>query len=597
MTILRKTICLLTREQKRRAIALLAMMGVGMILEMMGVGLAIPVVGILMNGSYLEHVKGAGFVARYFNVENHEKVIYLAIIGLLSAYLLKNLYLGFLAWRQVKFASEIQVELSQRLFGIYLNQPYSFHLQRNSAQLVRNIIGEVNLFSGAISHILQITAEGLVLAGVGILLFTVEPWGALMVFAAIGVVGWLLFAATKNYSTRWGAARQIHDGLRIQFLQEGIGGVKDVKLLGRESAFLNKHDQHNTISAKAGELQTTIQQIPRLVLELLAIMGFGLLVVIMVSQGKSMDTIMPTLGLFAAAAFRLMPSASRILSSLQTLRFSLPVVETLHEEIALQQYISDTDHAGGVIKLEKSIELNAVSFEYEAADCPALDSLSFEIRRGEAVGIIGASGSGKSTLVDVIMGLLNPTGGRILVDGKDIAANMRTWQDRIGYVPQNIFLTDDTLRHNIAFGLSEDKIDESAVTRAVEAAQLSEFIANLPDGLETQVGERGVRLSGGQRQRIGIARALYHDPDFLVLDEATSALDTSTEMGIMQAVNQMLGSKTILIVAHRLSTVETCNRIYRMESGRIVASGTPAEIIGKQGSPITYEMNPAMAQI
>jgi ABC-type multidrug transport system fused ATPase/permease subunit len=313
--------------------------------------------------------------------------------------------------------------------------------------------------------------------------------------------------------------------------------------------------------------------IPRLWLELLAVAGLATLVITMLAQQREMATIVPTLGLFAAAAFRLMPSVNRTLYAAQTLRYNLPVVNTLYEEMKLDAPAPSAGRAQGVPvqDFRTDICLAGVTYTYPAAAGPALEDLTLRVRAGESVGFVGASGAGKSTLVDVVLGLLTPESGRVLVDGEDIQKNLRAWQDQIGYVPQAIYLTDDTLRHNVAFGLAEEAIDDAAVKQAVRAAQLGDFVAGLPKGLDTLVGERGIRLSGGQRQRIGIARALYHDPTVLVLDEATSALDTETERGVMGAVTALHGSKTILIVAHRLTTVAHCDRLYRLDRGRIAA--------------------------
>jgi ABC-type multidrug transport system fused ATPase/permease subunit len=316
----------------------------------------------------------------------------------------------------------------------------------------------------------------------------------------------------------------------------------------------------------------TLQQLPRLWLELLAVSGLAILVISMLAQSRALEAVLPALGLFAAVAFRLMPSVNRLLGAVQTLRYGMPVIDTLWEEFRFAvPEVTVTQRS--VVPFRGTLELNHITYTYPGVAEPVLKDISLAIQRGESVGFIGASGAGKSTLVDILLGLLAPEIGEVRVDGNDIKANLRNWQDQIGYVPQSIFLTDDTLRRNVAFGLPDKQIDNAAVQRAIRAAQLDEFVDSLPDGLETVVGERGIRLSGGQRQRIGIARSIYHDPAVLVLDEATSSLDTETERGVMQAIMALQGSKTVLIIAHRLSTVEHCNRLYRLEDGKAAEDG------------------------
>ena len=574
---------LLAERERRGALWLLCLMSLGMLLEMLGIGLVIPVVAILMQDDLATHYPAVQPVLESLGNPGHGQLVAGAMMGLVGIFLVKNLFLAFLAWRQARFAYGVQVQISQRLFTTYLHQPYTFHLQRNSAQLIRNVTGEVNLFTSALIGMLAITSESLVLLGIATLLLLAEPMGALASMMVLGIAAWAFYRSTRNRLTRWGKARQYHDGLRIQHLQQGLGGAKDVKLLGREEEFLAQYHAHNVQSGRVGQLQVTLQQFPRLWLELLAVSGLAVLVLSMVWQGRDMGAIIPTLALFAAAAFRLIPSVNRILAAMQSLRFSRPVIDTLHEELKLGPLEPDGVPANDAVSTGRSFQsemrLSGISYSYQGAAGAALDDMSLVIRHGEFVGFIGPSGSGKSTLVDVILGLLPPAAGQVMVDGQNIQQDLRAWQYQIGYVPQTIFLTDDTLRRNVAFGLPEIQIDEMAVRRAIKDAQLEEFVAGLPDGLETIVGERGIRLSGGQRQRIGIARALYHDPAVLVLDEATSALDTETEKSVMQAVMALQHSKTILVVAHRLSTVAHCDRLYRLEHGRVVAEGTPLEVL------------------
>jgi ATP-binding cassette, subfamily B, bacterial PglK len=507
---------------------------------------------------------------------------------LVFVYLIKSGFLAFSIWKQTSFAYQLQQRISEQLFKSYLNQPYTFHLYKNSADLIRNATTEVTLFTLVINALLLLITETMVLIGIASILIYIEPVGAIVVVSALVVAGLFFNRFTKNRVLRWGKARQYHDGLRIQHLQQGLGGVKEVKLYGREDDFLKQFSLHNYESARTNGNQVMIQQFPRLGLEFLAIFGLAMLVYVMTFSGVKLITIVPTLGLFAAAAFRLMPSANRLLGALQTLRFHSPVIDVLNKELSsnvILDNISAVSIHDNFKPFEREIQLKQVSYTYAGASKKALNNVSLTIVKGETIGVIGTSGSGKSTLIDILLGLLSPTKGSLLVDGHELGDDVRAWQSQIGYVPQSIYLTDDSLKNNIAFGLPTDKIDNASIMEALEAAQLADFIHQLPEGIETVVGERGVRLSGGQRQRIGIARALYHNPEVLVLDEATSALDSETEHDVMQAIYALHKTKTIIIVAHRLSTVEKCDKLFQLEIGKLIATGLPEDLLNK---PLMY---------
>ncbi len=584
----RKIWSLLTSAERRSAVVLLGLMLIGTVLETLSVGLVIPAIALMTQSDYATKFPLLQSVLAKIGNPGQQALVVIGMIALVGVYVIKNLFLGFFAWRQNRFTFGLMEQLSQRLLTIYLRQPYTFHLQRNSAQLIRNVFTEVDLFTGnVVTPLMLVLAESLIICGLAALLLSIQPVGVLIVAGVIITASWVFSRLTRPFILRWGVLRQHHAGLRFQHMQQGLSGAKDIKLLGREAEFLRQFRTHNQHYARVGRLQNTLLQFPRLWLEVLAIGGLAMLVLTMLAQGSKLNTIMPMLGLFAAAAFRLIPSMSRVLAAFQSLRYGLPAIDILHTELNLAAPTPGTRHGHG-LPFRETLEFYQVTYTYHGAPAPAISELSLAVRCGETVGFIGTSGAGKSTLVDILLGLLTPDSGEVRVDGTDIQGDLRCWQDQIGYVPQAIFLTDDTLRRNVAFGLPNDQIDESAVDHAIKAAQLEEFVRSLPDGLETLVGERGVRLSGGQRQRIGIARALYHDPAVLVLDEATSALDTATERGVMEAVRALQGSKTIFIVAHRLSTVQDCDRLYRLEKGRVIGEGKPEAILAGTLGALPY---------
>jgi len=574
---------LLTAEQRISAIVLFGLLFIGMMLETLGIGLVIPAFALITQSNLAEKYPIMSPWLEMLGNPSHERLVVVGMVTLVSVYIIKTLYLAFLAWRQAQFTYDIQANLSQSLFSGYLRQPYTFHLQRNSAQLIRNTISHAQGTTSVIQQCLLLIMEVLVLFGISTMLLVVEPLGAALVLILMGLSGWVFNNFSRKHMLKWGEELQLHEGLRIQHLQQGLGGAKDVKLLGRESDFIDQYDFHNLGSARVSKRQSILLALPRLMLELFAVTGLASLIIVMINQGKPIESLLPITGLFAVAAFRLLPSVNRVISVVQYLRFYLPIINTMYDEIRLLDNTKPTTHSGSLV-LKDTLTLEQVRYDYPSTESSALSGINLTITHGTSIGFVGDSGAGKSTLVDIILGLLTPVSGSVKVDGVDIQKSIRGWQDQIGYVPQSIYLTDDTLRKNIAFGLPAKQINDDAVRRAIHDAQLEKFINELSEGLDTVVGERGIRLSGGQRQRIGIARALYHDPSVLVLDEATSSLDTDTESGVMDAVRDLHGKKTILIVAHRLSTVEACDYLYRLEQGKIIDEGPPESMLYQSAS-------------
>jgi ABC-type multidrug transport system fused ATPase/permease subunit len=425
-------------------------------------------------------------------------------------------------------------------------------------------------------------SDGLIAVSLFVVLVVVEPLGTLSAIAIFLSATYLFQRFTNNRLQRWGKQRQQQKGKIIQTIQQSLGAVKDVQVLGREQTFIDIHREQQIVDTNLLRRINMTQALPRLWLEIIAMGSMASLVVIMLWVGNEVNAIVPVVGLFALSAFRVLPSVNKIVNGLQTLRVSRSTIETIHQDLGLA--VSEPNFVGDVRFEFSSLTTTNLNFRYEMTEQDVLKDVSVSVLRGEAVGFVGQSGSGKSTLIDILLGLLDPKSGSVSINRRSISEVKQQWQRIVGYIPQTIFLMDDSLRRNIAIGITDSEIDEAAIQDALKSAQLEDFVASLPEGLDTVVGERGVRLSGGQRQRIGIARALYHRPSVLVLDEATSSLDTETEKGVMQAVQALQGDKTVIIVAHRLSTVEYCDRLYRLDAGRIVDEGTFDEVMNRSQS-------------
>jgi ABC-type multidrug transport system fused ATPase/permease subunit len=553
---------------------------IGMILETLSVSMVIPTISYLTNQG-----EGQNFIFGKLNffLPGYRKDQYFTLIILLlvGVYFIKAIYFSFLAWFQTGLAYGIQRSTSLRLFTTYLRQPYSFHLKKNSSELLQNVITEVNLFVGnVINPLIDLMTELFVVLGISLFLFIYEPIGSLVTLCVITFTTANFYWMIKKRTSYYGILRQFHERSRLQHLQQGLGGVKDVKLLGREIDFLSQYEYHNRQSTRMLRIAKALSQFPRFWIEFLAIFGLSLMMFVVSYNGADKSTLLPIISLFGAAGFRLIPSFNRILNSLQSYRFGSPVIDTLHHELYQNEHNSPKLYDNCVnFTFNEKIEISGLTFIYPDTNKKILDNISFSIQIGQTIGIIGPSGSGKSTLVDLILGLFLPTAGSIKVDNFNIADSMRKWQNLIGYVPQSVFLCDDTLRRNIAFGIPDKDIDDVAINTAIKYAHLEDYVNSLDLGVNTFVGERGIRISGGQRQRIGIARALYHNPTILVLDEATSSLDNDTEREVMDSIIALKGAKTIIIVAHRLTTVKHCNMIIRIEKGKLIQQGTPLEVL------------------
>lgn len=483
----------------------------------------------------------------------------------------------FVRW-QFAFLSVSEARMAARLLRRYVDAPYAFHLERNSAELIRNVQAAVPVFfSNVVIAYLTIATDLIVTLAVSVALIVQEPGITALAVVLAAIVGY-------GYQ-RWSAPRALHIGSENnrfakeshQHIQQTLDGVKEVKSLGREREFVEVFHSTRVGWATVKGQQYFLQQLPRYYVET-AMMVIVLAISLALISTRPGDEALAVLALFAAAGFRLMASLNRILQSLVQLKVGTEQTKVVKHDFDTYQSLEATDSDLSRLELRDALRIDGVVFRYATAKEPALNGISLQVRLGEFIGIVGRSGSGKTTLVDVILGLLEPESGSVTVDAVDISTELRAWRQTIGYVPQTIYLTDDSLRRNIAFGLRDDEVDDAAIGDAIRRAQLTDLVAELPNGVDTFVGERGVRLSGGQRQRIGIARALYRRPAVLVLDEATSALDADTESLISDTLEELRGSVTVITIAHRLSTVRACDRLMLLENGRLAAEGSFDEL-------------------
>ncbi|MES2787319.1 MAG: ABC transporter ATP-binding protein, partial [Pseudomonadota bacterium] len=566
----RQALALLTPSQRRRCAWVCALIVVGLFLEVLSIGSVVPVIALMLQADPREFHPWLA-AAFTWSGGNQKVVVAGAVLALFTIHLIKNLFLAFVTQQRSRLAFDVQHELSLRLFSGYLQQPWLFHLSRNSAELVRNVTVEAAVFAHyALAPLMLLLGECLILAAVGALALWLEPVTVFVVAIFLGSAAAMFHIATREKILQWGLAHEQQEALRFQFMLQGLGAIKELIVSGRQEGVIAQYRPPNEGSARAEQLQSVVQQLPRLWLEFLAVSGLSVLVLTMLAQDRPVAAILPIAGLFAAAAFRLIPSANRVLMSLQSMRYSTSVVRTLTSDLAM---LGATDSAAHpqvrTPSYQGDIELRDVTCCYPGKPEPALSAISLTIRLGECVGFHGPSGAGKTTLVDAVLGLLPLQSGAVLVGGHDISDSPQAWRRHVGYVPQAIYLADDTIRRNVAFGVPDADIRDAAVDEALAAAQLTEFIGTLPDGAETVVGERGTRLSGGQRQRIGIARALYDSPQVLILDEATNSLDPETEEAVMEAVRALRGRVTQLIVSHRASALAHCDRVFYLQSGKL----------------------------
>lgn len=547
-----------------------------MILEAAGIGLIIPFVQSLtaenINKNFLQ-------IINFFNFypSNKNEIIKVIIYFMFFIYTVKALYLTFFSYAQTKLLADLRVSLSNKLFNVYLNKPFQFHLKNNSSKLIRNI-DEISLVVSLFQFLILLITELVVLLGVSIFIILYEPVGSIVVISFLSIFGYVFYKKVQIRAKEWGKGRQFHSGLRIKHLREGFTSIKYIKILNRISEVLKIFTENNTKLNSFEVKQNFTDSLPRLWLEWLVILGFILLIIIMLFLNKEFAYIVSILGLFAAAAFRLMPSLTRIMNSIQKIIYNRPAIDVIYKEFQdFDGNLSVKNNDKSKIQFSEKIDFNNVSFKYSGSNKLILDNIKFSIDAGSIIGIIGESGSGKTTLINLLLGLLKPTDGSIKIDNLNMLQNLSAWQNHIGYVPQDVYLIDDTIRKNIAFALPESRINNAALELAIKKSKLDNLINNLEKGYNTQIGEFGDRLSGGQKQRISIARALYSNPKVLIFDEFTNSLDNETEKKIIDEIINFKRDKTVIMIAHRLSTLKSCDSIFKIENRKIHKVENPNE--------------------
>lgn len=566
---------------------MLLLMGGGALLEVAGIGAVPAFIATLAVPDKVRALPYAERVLDFLGISTGSELVIWGAVGLILVFAIRAAYLIMLQYLMIRMTEHHRVRIARQLFAAYMYAPYEFHLGRNTAELLRNVDTETkSIVSGIINPILALTLQGLMTLFIVILLVVATPLSGLIAIGVVGGGGWLFLRMVKDRMRIYGKGARKEHKLAIQAVNQGLGGFQDARVLGVEESLIEDFNRSNARAALYMRYKQFVKAVTNPLLEFIAVAGLMLVVLIMVAGGTDLATMVPMLGLFGAAIVRLRSSVGSISSTVTQLSYNLASVDAVVgdlDALKLSHRAEKRESTEGQLRLKQSLELDRVTYSYPGASAPALRDVSLTIERGQSVGFVGATGSGKTTLINVLLGLLRPQNGHILVDGTDIYANLRGWQNNIGYIPQSIYLLDDTIRRNVAFGLPNDAIDDDNVWMALRAAQLADHVMGLPDGLDSNVGERGIRLSGGQRQRVGLARALYRNPDVLIMDEATSALDNETENEVLSAISALKGDRTVVMIAHRLTTVRGCDCIYFLENGSLEAQGTYDELCAAHG--------------
>lgn len=566
---LKKINFLVTKNQRKKILILSVLIFIGMIFEALGLGLFIPILSSLLDPENIGEFPLMHYVSEFHLKYNYESFVFILLGLIVSVYFLKTLFLIYLMYRQNLFISNLTAYLANNLYNKYMNHSFSFHKKRNSSELIKNIQVEINYLSAYLNSLLVVLTEFFFTLSILGTLIYIDATSAISVVIFYGFLSGIMIRFTKKRVQKWGGIRQKLDEQSSKIVLEGLGGFKELLILDKLSFFIEKFTKINYLKVRLNANQATLSQIPRFYLEFISLLGLTAFIGINLYYDKDPKSIMVIMGLFVAATFKIIPSISKIIASIQSMNFFKASVNVVYNEmISTNETKKETDILDNFTFQDK-IQFKHINFSF-VNEKEILKDCNLTINKGQIIGIKGESGSGKTTLIDLLLGLHQPTSGNIFIDGIIDFPMNQSWRNNIGYVSQSTYLIDNTIKNNIALGIPEENIDESRIHQLLRQVQLEKFINNLEIGINTKVGERGTKLSGGQLQRIGIARALYKNPDILIFDEATSALDTFTEKEVIDAIYNLKDDKTIIIIAHRLDTLKSCDFVYNIENGKAV---------------------------
>lgn len=571
---------LLDKKQKHKMVLLVFLMLIGAVLETLGVSMILPVMSVVMEENAVQKHAYLQVICDLFHIayDDTRTLMILVMVGLIVIFAIKNIFLFFQQKIQLKFVYTNQFATSRRMMINFMERPYEYYLNADTSVIQRSITSDVNNMYGLILSLLQLVSEGIVficliaVSLVSDVMMSITV--ALLLVVVLAIIKWVL----KPIMRKAGEENQDYYSGLYKWIDQSVMGIKEIKIANKENYFINEYAKCGEGYVSAVQRYNLYNATPRLLIETVALAGMIFYMMIQLLSGVQVTAILPQLTLLALVAMRLIPCANRINNHLTSISYFEPffmgVSDNLQEEIrdeSIDYNAASYQKKVEVQKLEirHNIQLKDIVYKYPNTETLIFDRANMEIPIGKSVGIVGTSGAGKTTIVDILLGLLQIQSGQILADGVEVREHYQSFLKNIGYIPQTIFMIDSTIRKNVAFGVADEDIDDAKVWRALQEAQLDEFVRGLPDGLDTSIGERGIRISGGQRQRIGIARALFEDPEVLVLDEATSALDNETEAAIMESINMLHGKKTLIIIAHRLQTIEKCDMVYRVEKGQV----------------------------